>query len=258
MRGRSTIAAMATVVAVAATGAAACANPFGRQYEYEEQLYLETDGSATVVINASLASLVALRNLPVDPETSPDRETVQAWFESWGCSGVESGRPWTRHGRYFVGVTIEVAHVKDLASCRPLAWSTYAFTRTDEAITYEQRIGGPDRGDAGRVNWDGSEFVGFKLHAPSRVLYHDVRRYEDNEPGETSRGNILTWEQRLTDRLEGRPLPMHARLGPDSILHRTLWLFGGAFATALGLVALLVWLAVRRARRRVRLKPNLS
>ena len=30
---------------------AACSNPLGRQYEYEEQLYLRVDGSATVVID---------------------------------------------------------------------------------------------------------------------------------------------------------------------------------------------------------------
>ena len=46
--------------------AAACSNPLGRQYEYEEQIYLRVDGAATVVIDASLPALVALRGVPLD------------------------------------------------------------------------------------------------------------------------------------------------------------------------------------------------
>src|SRR5262245_24267962 len=43
--------------------ASGCTNPFGREYEYEEELYLAVDGSASVVINASEASLIALRGV---------------------------------------------------------------------------------------------------------------------------------------------------------------------------------------------------
>ena len=42
---------------------AGCSLPFGREYEYEEQLYLDVDGSATVIVNASMPALVALRGL---------------------------------------------------------------------------------------------------------------------------------------------------------------------------------------------------
>ena len=48
----------------------------GGQYEYEEEIYLELDGSATVVVNASIPALVALRGLPLDPnpEARIDRD----------------------------------------------------------------------------------------------------------------------------------------------------------------------------------------
>ena len=59
--------------------AAACRNPLGREYEYEEQLYLQVNGSATVIVDASIASLVALRGLPLDTSfaTRPDRAAIR-------------------------------------------------------------------------------------------------------------------------------------------------------------------------------------
>jgi hypothetical protein len=54
------------VLAVALT--AACSNPLGPKYEYEEQLYLGVDGAATVVIDSSLPALVVLRGLAIDPQ----------------------------------------------------------------------------------------------------------------------------------------------------------------------------------------------
>ena len=46
------------------------------------------------------------------------------------------------------------------------------------------------------------------------------------------RGNILAWEQHLTDRLDGRPISIEVRMDRQSILYTTLWLFAGAFAAA--------------------------
>jgi hypothetical protein len=43
---------------------------------------------------------------------------------------------------------------------------------------------------------------------------------------------------------------MEVRLDSRSILHRTLWLFAGAAATAVTVLAGLIWWTMRRARRR--------
>ena len=60
------------VVAIAvAAAAAACSGgrgPLGPEYEYEEDLTLRLDGAATLVVNASIPALVALRGLPLNPE----------------------------------------------------------------------------------------------------------------------------------------------------------------------------------------------
>ena len=41
-----------------------------RQYEYEEDVYLSLDGSATVYVNGSLAALNALRGASFDPDVT--------------------------------------------------------------------------------------------------------------------------------------------------------------------------------------------
>ena len=81
------------------------------------------------------------------------------------------------------------------------------------------------------------------MHLPSRVTFH-------NAPG-VERGNILAWEQALGERLNGSPLRMEARMETQSILYRTLWLFGGTFVTAMAVLALIIWWVSRKGRSEV-------
>jgi hypothetical protein len=238
--------------------AASCSNPLGKQYEYEEQLYLSVDGSATLVIDSSIPALVALRRLPLDPSTRMpvDRDQIRRIYATAGCADVSVGQPWTRYGRRFVQITVEASDVTALASCGPVSWSSFAFERLQDGertvIHYRQTVGASAGGDPGPVNWDGGELVGFKLHLPSRILFHNVKRLEDGANGEPERGNILTWEQRLTDRRAGHPITMEVRMDSQSILYRTLGLFAGAFVAAMLLIATIVWWTILRARRKVR------
>jgi hypothetical protein len=62
------------------------------------------------------------------------------------------------------------------------------------------------------------------------------------------RGNILVWEQPLSDRAASTPLYMEARMDSESILYRTLWLFGGTFAAAIAVLAIIVWWVSRKGR----------
>ena len=51
-------------------GSVACRGGIlGKQYEYEEDLYLSLDGTATLVVNSSLAALVALRGIDIEVES---------------------------------------------------------------------------------------------------------------------------------------------------------------------------------------------
>jgi len=246
VRPRAFLAVAALTLAVAT-----CRSPFGPLYEYEEQIYLRVDGAATVVVDSSIAALVALRGVALDPAapSSTDRAALRAMFESAGCHVDNVGQPWRRRGRRYVQVRLSTPDVRTLSNCGLLAWSTYVLDRIPDGLHYRQTVGAPTARDPGPVNWDGTELVAFKLHLPSRVRDHNVRRLDVDAPGGLERGNILTWEQRLADRRAGKPVAIDVSMDAKSILYTTLWLFGGAFTAAVGALGLIVWLTVRRGRK---------
>ena len=92
------------------------------------------------------------------------------------------------------------------------------------------------------MGWSGDEIVAFRLHLPSRVPFH-------NSPSrEIQRGNIVVWEQKLTDRRAGVPIDIEVRMEPESILIRTLTLFGITVLLAGATFAVAIWWTVRRGR----------
>ncbi len=93
----------------------------------------------------------------------------------------------------------------------------------------------------GDVGWTGNELIAFRVHLPSRINFH-------NSPLGVERGNILVWEQTLRERLSGAPLRMEARIETESILYRTLWLFGGTFVAAMLALAAIIWWVSRKGR----------
>jgi hypothetical protein len=239
--GRAACAALALLLS------SACGNPLGRQYEYEEQLYLSVDGSATILLDASLPALASLRGLVLDSGGRMDRATIRRAFESGGCDVVNVTQPWRRSGRRFIQVRLSTPNVRT-QTCKWLDWSAYRLELEGETLRYQQVVGAPAGGDAGTPGWDGSEIVAFKLHLPSRVIDHNVKRL-DGANGTVERGNILTWEQRLEDRLAGKPIEMRVTMGAQSILYQTLGLFAGAFLAAVLLLGGIVWWVLRRGRR---------
>ena len=102
-----------------------CARPFGRQYEYEEEIFIGLDGSATVIVNTSLAALAALHGLdvPLDPAAPVDRDAIRALYASPVSEVSRVSRPWRRDGRRFVQVRLEVSDVRRLPETRPFAWA---------------------------------------------------------------------------------------------------------------------------------------
>ena len=222
---------------------------FGKQYEYEEDLTIDLDGSGRLTVNASLAALAALRGLDVDPlAQAVDRDRIRAFYES-GVARVRSvPRPWRRRGRQFVQINLEFDDVRKLSEAAPLSWSAYQLLQENGAHVFRQTVAASalKPGSLKNVGWDGSEIVAFRLHLPSRILEHNARDLEKNEPTGISRGNILAWEQHLAERLDGRPVTAEVRLESQSILYHTLFLFIGAFAAALLTLGSLIWWTIRR------------
>jgi len=230
------------LVACSITAGCSGGRVFKREYEYEEQLYLSLDGSATLSVNASVASLVALRGADLDPDPRAriDRSRVRALFEGEGArASVGLAR---RDGRRFVHVSVRADDVRQLSRLAPFAWSAYRFDRRGDIFEFRQAVGPPVEGKGGAIRWTGDEVVAFRMHLPSEILSHNA------PSGEVERGNILAWEQPLTERLAGRPVDMEVDLESESILYTTLWLFGSTIVAAAAALALAIWWIARRGR----------
>jgi hypothetical protein len=212
-----------------------------KQYEYAERIELSLDGSAVVDVNASVPALVALRGatLDVDPEARFDRQAFGRVYEAPGVA-VREVSTFRRHGRRFVHIRLDVTAIDELTRVAPLSWSNYRLSRLENEFRFVQEVGPAAQTPIADVGWTGQELIAFRVHLPSRITFHNAPRLE--------RGNVLAWEQPLRERLAGRPMRMEARMETQSILYRTLWLFGGTFAAAMGVLALIIWWVSRKGR----------
>jgi hypothetical protein len=228
------------VVALIISSAACSGTNLFRQYEYEEEVYLSLDGTATVYVNTSLAALNALRGTSFDtsPTARVDIGAVRAYYSS-AHTHVTRVSPFRRNNRRYVHVQLDVDDIRKLNEAPPFAWSVYQFRRDGDLFVYRQTVGPSAGKDVGNVGWNGREVVAFRLHLPSKIRFH-------NTLGIEGRGNILTWEQPLSDRLRGVPLTLEARMDPQSILYRTLWLFGVTFLAVAVAFGAIIWWVMRR------------
>jgi hypothetical protein len=234
----SSLALAAIVLAAALSG---CRSVLTMEYEYDEEIFLELDGSATVYVNASVPALVALRGapLPVDSRARLDRNDVRAFYES-PVSEVESVTTSRRENRRYVHVRLNVSDIRRLSEAAPFAWSRYAFAEKNELAVFQQDLGAPVAQEVGDVGWDGTEMVAFRYHLPSRIPWH-------NSPSkEVERGNIIRWEQPLAARLKGEPVSIEVHMETESILVQTLLLFAATIVAALSTLALAIWFVMRR------------
>jgi hypothetical protein len=118
-----------------------------------------------------------------------------------------------------VHLRLNVPDIKRLGEAAPFAWSSYAYREHDGLFEYAQTMTAAAGRSVPDVGWDGSELIAVRLHLPSKVTFH-------NSPSKTiERGNIIVWEQLLTERQKGTPLEIVARMETQSILFRTLALF---------------------------------
>jgi hypothetical protein len=231
--------------------ASACSSATGlfKQYEYEEEVYLALDGTATIYVNSSLAALNALRGTSFDlsPDARVDTAAIRAYYSSPNTHVIRVSQS-RRSNRRFVHIRLDVDDIRTLGDVPPFAWSKYSFTRDDDGYTYLQTIGAAAGKDIGNVGWNGREIVAFRLHLPSKIRYHNTRR-------EVGRGNILVWEQPLADRLRGVPVvygengavgPLDARMDAQSILYTTLWLFGLTFVAVAVVFGGVIWVVMRK------------
>lgn len=238
---------LAVLLPIVLIGISACGSGAGlvKQYEYEEEIYLSVDGSATVYVNTSIPALVNLRgfDLSTQPTVRLDRAHVRRIYTT-PVTRVVRVSTWRRFGRLFVQVRLTVDDITKLGTAAPFAWSTYQLDRRDNELVYRQHVGSAAARNVGNVGWHGRELVAVRLHLPSRIRYHNAGA--DN----LKRGNILVWEQALSERQAGTPLDLEARMERTSILYSTLMLFAVSGALALLVLAIIVWWVVRKGKPR--------
>src|SRR6478752_7397992 len=162
------------LVLIAVLASIACGNVIARKYEYEEEVFLNLDGSATVYVNASVPALVSLRGLalPTDARARLDRQVVRDMYET-PVSHVASVTTSRREGRRYVHLRLTVDDVRKLSEAPPFAWSTYRFLEGDGQFEFNQVMRAAAGQSIGNVGWDGTELVALRVHLPSKVTFHN-------------------------------------------------------------------------------------
>ena len=103
-------AAIALLTTLLAASAACGGGGLFREYEYEEEMYLALDGSATIYVNASVPVLNALRGTSFneDPSAGIDREGLTSFFTAPGLEVTRLTQS-RRNGRRFAHVRLDAA-----------------------------------------------------------------------------------------------------------------------------------------------------
>ena len=135
--------------------------------------------------------------------------------------------------------------IRKLPQTRAFSWAAIRFDRMDALYRFREDLGASANKAVGDVGWKGTELVGFRLHLPSKIAYHNAG------PDNLLRGNILAWEQMLSERLAGQSLEMEARMEPTTILYHTLWLFLGSMSAAFAALAVIIWWVVKKGKDRI-------
>ena len=207
----------AVVLALVAAAAVGCGSggSLFRQYEYEEDVYLSLDGTATVYVNRSIAGARRPARHVVRPRSSArvDRDAVRAVLHDAGHARdgghrVAPQRPAirpraARRGRHPPagrGGALRVVRLRPPPDRHAVS-------------VYRRRSARRPTSRSAGSGWNGREIVAFRLHLPSKIDYHNAGA------ANLRRGNILVWEQPLTDRLSGMPLVLDARMQTQSILY---------------------------------------
>ena len=224
--------------------AASCTTLLPRQYEYDEEVNLSLDGSATVYVNGSVPAFVALHGIDLDsrPTARLDRAALRRFFTSEDVTVTRLSVS-RRNGRRFIHLRLAVRDVRRLSRVAPFSRATYSMERRGNQYVYAQTVGVTAGRAVGDVGWRGNELVAFRMHLPARILYHDAPSKQ------VERGNILVWEQTLVDRLKGTPVHIEARMEGQSILYSAITLFGAMAVVVIVLFTAIIWLVVRKGRR---------
>jgi hypothetical protein len=192
-------------------------------YEYEEEIFLEVDGSGRIRMSGSTAAIETLHGRRA--------EAAESLFEG---IEVHSIRETMREGRKLVHVEASFPDWESLCRVPAFRERSCRFTRGESDRELELLV--PAAPAVAPV--DPEAPVAFRFHFPSAVRYH-------NSPGGIERGNIVSWKRPFG----GSPLEVHARFDRRTLLGERISVMGKAlFLVVASIGSALLWMR-RKGRR---------
>jgi hypothetical protein len=192
-------------------------------YEYEEEIFLEVDGSGRIRMSGSTAAVEALHGIRA--------EMAKSLFEG---IVVHSVRETERGGQMLVHVEASFTRWENLCQVPAFRGRACRFTRADTDRELELSI--PSAPAAALV--DRAAPVAFRFHFPSAVRHH-------NSPNGIERGNIVSWKRAF----DGPPLDIRVRFDRRTLLAERISVMGKAlFLVVASIGTALLWMR-RKGRR---------
>ena len=177
------------------------------------------DGSATLIVNASIPALVALRGIDLDlnPATRPDLDRIRAAYQSpvdRGDAGEPAVAP--RRPALRAGAAERARTSSKLSEAPPFSWSRYRAHRQRTGITCSSRRSARRRCGRARCRTSAgtgrsSSRSGCTCRAGSSGTTRAISR--PIKPTETARGNILGVGAAPRRSSRGRAARHHGRDG---------------------------------------------
>jgi hypothetical protein len=206
-------------------------------YEYEEELFLEIDGSGEIRMSGSAAAVAALHELD---EATP--ENAKSLFEGEGVE-ILSTIATERERRRFVHVEARFSDWADLCRVPAFRGRGCRLAKEEEGLALELSF--PTPRSPAPEGLDPQALLALRVHFPSTIRHH-------NSPGDIERGNILSWKRTLREHFAGRPLDLEVRFDRRTVLAAALWVMALALGFVLASIATALWVMVRKGRRQLR------
>ncbi len=206
-------------------------------YEYEEEVFLEVDGSGEIRMSGSAAAVQALHGLD-----QADAEGAKALFEGEGVE-VLSALETERDGRRFVHVESRFSDWEKLCRVPAFRGRRCALAAEKDGLALELSLPSPRA--AAPEGLDPQALLALRYHLPSTVRYH-------NSPGHIERGNILSWKRTLREHFAGRPLDVEVHFDRRTVLAAAVSIVGIALALVAASIATALFVMVRKGRRQLR------
>jgi hypothetical protein len=206
-------------------------------YEYEEEVFLEVDGSGEIRMSGSTAAIEALHGL--DEATA---ERAKALFVGQGVE-ILSALETERERRKFVHVQARFSDWEKLCEIPAFRDRGCRLAKGEDGLALELSLPSPRA--AAPESLDPRALLALRYHFPSTIRYH-------NSPGDVERGNILSWKRTLREHFAGRPLDVEVRFDRRTILAATARVMGLALGLVLASIATALFVMVRKGRRQLR------